>query len=127
MGFNMGMRIGRAGSVGGGQDVAAGAWKQRQQGVKDVMSALSDGDLGAAQKAYVGLAAAGGGGNASSPLGQIGQALQAGDLASAQKAAQSWQSARSGHHHGHPQPAQPTASDTATSTSGAGSRINLTA
>ena len=99
------------------------------------MSALSSGDVGAAQKAYAGLT---GGNNstasATSPLGQIGQALQAGDLAGAQKAAQSWQAARSGHHHGHHQtvaaPAPtPAASDTsaATATSGVGTLINLTA
>ena len=125
----MGMRVGGAGSVTGSQDVGAGKWKQRQQGVKDLMSALSSGDVGAAQKAYAGLAGANGAASATSPLGQIGQALQAGDLAGAQKAAQSWQAARSGHHHDHGRvtaPA-PTVSDTSTATSGVGTLINLTA
>jgi hypothetical protein len=128
MRFNMGMRIGGAGSVAGSQEVGAG-WKQRQQGVKDLMSALSSSDIGAAQKAYAGLAGANGATSATGPLGQIGQALQAGDLAGAQKAAQSWQAARSGHHHGHQQATTPapTAGDTSTAASGVGSLINLTA
>ncbi len=96
------------------------------------MSALSSGDVGAAQKAYAGLTGGNSTASATSPLGQIGQALQAGDLAGAQKAAQSWQAARSGHHHGHHQtvaaPAPtPATSDTTTATSGVGTLINLTA
>ena len=66
MRLNMGMRIGSAGSVAGSQDVGAGQWKQRQQGVKDLMSALSSGDIGAAQKAYSGLAGANGAASAAS-------------------------------------------------------------
>ena len=94
------------------------------------MSALSGGDVGAAQKAYASLTGSNGTAGATSPLGQIGQALQAGDLVGAQKAAQAWQAARTGHHHGHHQavaaPA-PAASDTSTATSGVGTLINLTA
>ena len=129
MRLNMGMRIGSAGSVAGSQDVGAGQWKQRQQGVKDLMSALSSGDIGAAQKAYSGLAGANGAATATSPMGQSGQALQAGDLAGAQKAAQSWQAARSGHHHGHhpAAAATPVASDTTSPAAGVGSLINVTA
>ena len=125
----MGMRIGGAGSVAGSQEVGAGNWKQRQQGGKDLMSALSSGDFGAAQKAYSGLAGTNGAASATSPLGQIGQALQAGDLVGAQKAAQSWQAARSGHHHVHQQAAAPTptAIDTSAVASGVGSLLNLTA
>jgi len=125
----MGMRIGGTGSVAVSQEVGVGRWQQRQQGVKDLMSALSNGDLGAAQKAFAGLAGANGSASSSSPLGQIGQALQAGDLAGAQKAAQSWQGARSGRHHGHLQPtaAPPAPSSSTAAAPGVGSLINLSA
>jgi len=123
----MGMRISGSSSTAATQSTGATQWQQRQQGVKDLMAALKSGNLGAAQQAYASLSGTGTGSTgstavsstavsstavnsstgsstgaqASSPLAQIGQALQNGDLAGAQQAAQAWQAQRSGQHHGH--------------------------
>ena len=87
------------------------------------MAALSAGNLSTAQKAYADIAGTKTLTNASSPLGQIGQALQKGNIFAAQQAAKSWQAARSGQH-----PAvEPTAPAATSSTSGLGSLLDLTA
>ncbi len=128
----MGMRIGNSAATGTAQGVGASNWQQRQQSVKDLMSALQAGDLGSAQKAFGSLPGASNiassGGN--SPLAQVGKALQSGDLAAAQQAAQAWQSARSGHHHHTPAPSAPVAAGATGSsspTTGTGTVLNLTA
>jgi|GEM_PF-6373837 len=91
----MGSRIGGWSGASAAQSVAVSNWQQRQQGVSALNSALTAGDLKAAQQAYSGLV-----GNSpvgvNSPLGQIGAALQSGDLATAQKTAQALQNGRGG-------------------------------
>jgi hypothetical protein len=125
---NMGMRVGRTEAAAGSQGAGAAQWQQRQQGVKDLMSALKSGDLSAAQQAFSGLNGAGARTSGNSPLAQIGQALQSGDLAGAQQAAQAWQAARSGHHHHHGGQVATAAPDAGAATpSGTGTTINLTA
>ncbi len=133
----MGMRIGGQSNVSGTQGAGATQWQQRQQGVKDLMSALSSGDLNAAQKAFGSLPGAANltasNSHADSPLAQIGKALQSGDLAAAQQAAQAWQAQRGGHHHhgggqaGAPTGGTPQAGTTQAGTSGTGTVVNLTA
>ena len=100
----MGMRIG---GYGGGSwanhqvSSSINSHQQRQQGVKNLFSALQSGDVNAAQTAFTALQNQGL--PANSPLNAIGQALQTGDLASAQKAAQGIMASRSrrgGGHHG---------------------------
>jgi hypothetical protein len=127
----MGMRIVGSTSAGMAQGVGAANAQQRQQSVKDLMSALQAGDLASAQKAFGTLPGASkiASSDSSSPLAQIGKALQAGDLAAAQQAAQAWQTERGGHHHHHA-----TAPVTAPATSvapsaapGTGTVVNLTA
>ena len=92
----MGMRIG--GGYGGGwanyqNSSSINAHQQRQQGARNLMSALQSGDLNAAQTAFTAMQNQGL--PANSPFNAVGQALQSGDLASAQKAAQSIMAARS--------------------------------
>jgi hypothetical protein len=92
---------------------------------------LKGSDLGAAQKAFSGLPGAAATLNGSSPLAQIGQALQVGNLAGAQKAAEAWQATRSSHHH-HPHTqtaaaAGTTTADAAGATGTGTSSIHLTA
>ncbi len=127
----MGMRISGSAAAGGAQDVGASNWQQRQQSVKDLMSALQSGDLASAQKAFGSLPGASNiaSSDSNSPLAQIGKALQSGDLAAAQQAAQAWQTARSGghhHHHGGPAAAPAAAAPTA-APAGTGTVVNLTA
>ncbi len=90
----MGMRVGGSSAAWATQASAVSGWQQRQQGAKDLFSALSAGNLAGAQKAYAAFAA-----NhnvkSDSPMGQIGQSLQNGDLAGAEKIAQSLQTNRS--------------------------------
>jgi hypothetical protein len=128
---SMGMRIGNSAAAGTTQSVGASNWQQRQQSVKDVMSALQAGDLSSAQKAFGTLPGANNiaSSDSNSPLAQIGKALQSGDLAAAQQAAQTWQSARSGHHHHHTsaQTASPAAGTTPLASAGTGTLLNLTA
>ena len=100
----MGMRISGPDSAAATQSTGAAGLQQRQQGVKDLMSALTAGNLSASQTAFASLPGAGSEANVNSPLGQIGAALKAGNLQAAQQAGQSWQTARSsggGHHHHH--------------------------
>ncbi len=150
----MGMRIGNTAAASSTQSTAIGQWQQRQQGFKDLMSALQSGNLSAAQSAYATLTggsattagttatAAGttatasttrsGSSTASSPLAQIGQALASDDLAGAQKAAQAMMAARSGGHHHHHQAqgsatTTPIASNSATDPTSPGSIVNLSA
>lgn len=124
----MGMRVNSAGASAAQGSAGVGQWRQRQQGMKDLMSALQSGDLATAQKAFSVMSS--GQANAtkgSSPLAQLGQALQSGDLTAARQAAQTWQAARAGHHHGE-HGAGSVASPVATATpSGTGSLVNLTA
>lgn len=94
----MGMRMGGMGSAASAPSVAA--WQQRQQSVKDLSSALTAGDLGAAQKAFAGIGGGAGALKGDSPLARIGQALQSGDLAAAQQAGQALQANRSRHRGG---------------------------
>ena len=97
----MGMRISSSSGVSSGQSVATANWQQRQQGFKNLMSAVQSGDLASAQKAFAAIGGPQGGAQSNSPLAQIGQALQSGDIAGAQKAAQQLQAQRAGHHHHH--------------------------
>jgi hypothetical protein len=90
----MGMRVGGSNAAWTNQVSAVGSWQQRQQGVKDLFSALSTGNLAGAQKAYAAFAA-NNNIKSDSPMGQIGQSLQNGDLAAAAKIAQSLQTNRS--------------------------------
>jgi hypothetical protein len=128
---SMGMRIGNSAMTGMAQGVGASNWQQRQQSVKDVLSALQSGDLAAAQKAFATLPGATNiaSSDSNSPLAQIGKALQSGDLAAAQQAAQAWQAARSGHHHHHAQAQAPSTGTvpSAPAAGGASSILNLIA
>lgn len=99
----MGMRIGSSDGVRSTQTAAIAAWQQRQQGFKNLMSAVQSGDLASAQKAYAALGAGQGAAQGNSPLAQIGKALQSGDIVGAQKVAQHMQAQRAGHHHHHNQ------------------------
>ena len=96
----MGMRIGGGG--GGWANYQAtstiNSHQQRQQGVKNLFTALQSGEVTAAQTAFTALQNQGL--PANSPLNTIGQALQTGDLASAQKAAQGIAASRAQHGHG---------------------------
>jgi hypothetical protein len=129
--LSMGMRIGHpSANNNSAQGIGASNWQQRQQSVKDMMSALQSGDLAAAQKAFGSLPGSANiaASDSNSPLAQIGKALQAGDLASAQQAAQAWQNARAAHHHHAPSQATATAPGAAsTATAGAGAILNLIA
>lgn len=119
----MGMRIGQSAFASTTQGVGASSWQQRQQGIKNLMSALQAGDMGSAQQAFGSLPGASNiaSSDNNSPLAQIGKALKDGDLAAAQRAAQAWQNARSGHHHHHAAAQAPTAP------AGTGTVVNLTA
>jgi hypothetical protein len=90
----MGMRVGGSGAAWSAQSASVGKWQQRQQDFKALTSALTTGDLGAAQKAYATLESANGTAKSNSPMAAIGQALQNGDLAGAQKAAAAMQNNR---------------------------------
>jgi hypothetical protein len=112
-GNTMGMRVdGSSAGWSSYQTSAVSGWQQRQQGMKDLMSALKSGDLTSAQQAFAGIKSTAGTGN--SALTKIGDALQAGDLAGAQQAAQAMHTRHGGHHHA-PEAAQ-AASSTSTST-----------
>lgn len=90
----MGMRISGGGSGWANyQNSSINAHQQRQQGARNLMSALQSGDLNAAQTAFTAMQNHGLPSN--SPFNAVGQALQSGDLASAQKAAQGIMAARS--------------------------------
>ena len=94
----MGMRIGSGGGGGWANYQATSSvnsHQQRQQGVKNLFSALQSGDVNAAQTAFTALQNQGL--PANSPINKIGQALQTGDLASAQKAAQGITATRGRH------------------------------
>lgn len=94
----MGMRVGGSSAAWSNyQTSSVSGWQQRQQGVKDLFSALKAGDLTSAQKAFSGIKS--NSTDANSPMTKIGTALQAGDLAAAQQAAQAMQDNRGGHHH----------------------------
>ena len=93
----MGMRVG--GSNAGWasyQTSSVSGWQQRQQGMKDLMSALKTGDLASAQQAFAGIKSNANSSN--SALSKVGDALQAGDLAGAQQAAQAMHGKHGGHH-----------------------------
>lgn len=86
----MGMRS--VSSTSGANQSGGAAWQQRQQGLQALAKAVQSGDLDAAKAAFANLAKnapvhsnANANANASSPLAQIGQALQGGDLTGAQK------------------------------------------
>ena len=91
----MGMRVGGSSVNWSSQQTSSSVngWQQRQQGVKDLFSALSTGNLAGAQKAYAAFTA-----NhnikSDSPMGQLGDALKNGNLAAAEKIAQSLQKNR---------------------------------
>ena len=101
----MGMRVGSSGGSAAAQNAAISNWQQRRQSFKDLTAALQASDPQGAQKAYASLTGGKvngtGNGSGTSPLAQIGQALQNGDLAGAQKAMQTLQANRGGHHHHH--------------------------
>jgi hypothetical protein len=101
----MDMSVATTGTASAAQSSALSNWQQRQQGFKDLTSALQSGDLASAQKAFAALD--NGNGNSNSPLAKIGQALKNGDLAGAQQAMQAMKASHGGHHHHHG--AQPTA------------------
>lgn len=126
----MDMRVSGSVSMKESQDGGVGNFRQRRQAANDLMSALSSGDLEAAQKAYAAFATAKGAIKPDSPLGQIGMALQSGDVTGAQQAAQSWQGVQRGHHHPQaaevPAPSQIDASSSSAS-SGIGRLINVSA
>ena len=84
----MGMRVGGGGGGWANYQTTSSvnSHQQRQQGVKNLFTALQSGDVNAAQTAFTALQNQGL--PANSPLNTIGQALQTGDLVSAQKAAQ---------------------------------------
>jgi len=84
----MGMRVGGNNAAWASQGSGVNNWQQRQQGMKDLMSTLSAGDLAGAQKAYATMAGNKGQIDSNSPLGKIGAALQNNDLAGAEKIAQ---------------------------------------
>ena len=82
----MGMRS--VSSTSGANQSGGAAWQQRQQGLQALAKAVQSGDLDAAKAAFANLAKNApvhSNANASSPLAQIGQALQGGDLTGAQK------------------------------------------
>jgi len=83
----MGMRVGGNNAAWASQGAGVNNWQQRQQGMKDLMSTLSAGDLAGAQKAYATIAGNKGQIDSNSPLGKIGAALQNNDLAGAEKIA----------------------------------------
>jgi hypothetical protein len=127
MEINMGMRIGSAGAAGASQATGIANWQQRQQGIKNLFSALNSGDLKTAQSAYAALGGSSGSGPTSGPLASIGQALANGDLAGAQKAAQQFQAQRSGHHH-HQDTQSPATVTASTAPAGSsGSLLNVVA
>jgi NADH dehydrogenase/NADH:ubiquinone oxidoreductase subunit G len=89
-GIIMGMRVGGGNAAWASQASSVNNWQKSQQGVKDLVSTLNSGDLGAAQQAYAAMSAQK---NIpkDSALGKIGQELALGDLAGAQKIAQTMQ------------------------------------
>ena len=98
----MGSRISAGNQTWGSQQSATvGGWQQRQQGMKDLFSAIKAGDLESAQKAFASLNLNPNTTNPSSPLAQIGNALASGDMAAAQNQAQAMASRHSKHHHKH--------------------------
>ena len=124
----MGMKIGGSSASWSPQASSVSNWQQKQQGMKDLFSALKAGDLASAQKAMANVGANGSVANAKGPLAQIASALQSGDLASAQQAAQNMQSAHASHHH-HSNMQVPTAMTNSASSvlMGLGTQINTTA
>ena len=139
----MGMRVGGPSSAAPQQSSSVNNWQQRQNTINSLTSALSAGNLSAAQNAFATLtgsygasatsatnasnatsstsnsttstANATGGPAANSLLAQIGQALANGDLATAQKLGQTLQSSSGHHHHHGGQATSATASTTASS------------
>ena len=93
----MGMRVGGGGGGWANYQTTSSvnSHQQRQQGVKNLFTALQSGDVNAAQTAFTALQNQGL--PANSPINAIGQALQTGDLASAQKAAQGIMASRGRH------------------------------
>jgi hypothetical protein len=95
-GITMGMRIGGGGGwANHPTTTSVGAHQQRQQGVKNLLSALQSGDQSSAITAFNAMQNQGL--PANSPFNAIGQALQNGDLAGAQKAAQGIMASRGRH------------------------------
>lgn len=85
----MGMRIGGASGAWASHNTSAVQnVQQRQQGMKDLFSALKTGDLDAAQQAFAAVAKVTQI-DPNSSLGQLGQALGKGDVGGAQKIATS--------------------------------------
>lgn len=124
----MGMKVGGSSANWAPQASSVNNWQSKQQGLKDLFSALKAGDLPSAQKA---MASVGGNGNAASakgPLAQIASALQSGDLAGAQKAAEAMQSSHASHRHHQAMPVQAANTNSAPSAlAGLGSQINTMA
>jgi hypothetical protein len=122
----MGMRVGGSMSTAALQSSGVGNWQQRQQSFNALSAALQAGNLGAAKSSFAALSRSSGAAasaNPSSPLAQIGQALQSDNLAAAQKVFNSLLGSRAA-----PQPAPASASASASATpSGRGSVINTTA
>jgi hypothetical protein len=107
------MRINSTNAASAGQGIAN--QQQRQQGFKNLMSAVQSGDMATAQQAYADLTKGKSAVDPSSPLGQLGAALQSGDVDATQKVAQSIQASRSGHAHHHHGGASATTASTASS------------
>jgi hypothetical protein len=114
------MRIGNTNAASASQGIAN--QQQRQQGFKNLMSSVQSGDMASAQQAYADLTKGKSTVDPTSPLGQLGAALQSGDVGAAQKVAQSIQASRSGHTHHHGG-----ASATAASTSSSGATTSTAA
>jgi len=124
----MGMKVGGSSASWGPQASSVNNWQQKQQGLKDLFSALKAGDLASAQKAMASVGGNGNVANAKGPLAQIALALQNGDLSGAQKAADAMQSAHASHHHHQAPPVQATNTSSAASVlAGLGTQINMTA
>ena len=90
----MGMRIGGSNNAWASQQSSSAInWQQRHQNFKSLKSALQSNDLAGAQQAFAALSASNpqAASNPSSPLAQLGQALQAGNMPAAQQVAQNWQ------------------------------------
>ena len=85
------MRISGTSQTTANQGVGAVNWPQRQQGFKNLMTALQAGDLNGAKAAYSSLTNGAQTIAGNSPMAQLGHALQSGDLARAQQVAKQMQ------------------------------------
>jgi len=93
--MGMGMKMGGASASWASQSQGVSNTRKNQQGMKTLLQDLKSGDLKGAQQAYAALTANKPAPSSSSPLGQIGAALQNNDLAAAQKVVDQMRSQRS--------------------------------